>query len=78
MPGRIRNSPTIQEIIRAYLQKKGAAATVGEIYDHVIKRATITSERPRASVFSVLTRMPDIERTRPGEYNLLKCRKPGK
>jgi hypothetical protein len=78
MAERIRNSPTIQEIIRAYLQKKDDAATVGEIYDHVIKRVSLTSKSPRASVFSVLTRMPDVERTRPGEYNLLKWHKPGK
>lgn len=70
MQRRIRNSPTIREIIREFLAGKSESASFDDIYNHVVKRVTLISKKPRASVFSVLTRMPDVVRTQPSKYNL--------
>ena len=68
MQRRIRNSPTIREIIQEFLAGKSEAASFDDIYNHVVKRVTLISKKPRASVFSVLTRMPDVVRTQPSKY----------
>jgi hypothetical protein len=70
MKQRIRNSPPIKHIIREYMHSKGDPVSFGEIYEHVSKLATLVSKTPRNSVFSVLTRMPDIERVSHAKYKL--------
>lgn len=67
---RVRNSPTIQELIRDLLASKHRPVPFGDIYDYVSANATLTSKKPRASVFSVLTRMRDVKRAQPGTYML--------
>jgi len=70
MKQRIRNSPPIKHIIREYMRSKGDAVPFEEIYEHVSKSATLVSKTPRNSVFSVLTRMPDIKRVSHAKYKL--------
>jgi hypothetical protein len=70
MPRRVRNSPTIQEVIRDYLKAKVEPAKFGEIYEYVSERVTLAAKKPRASVFSVLARMDGVERVGPGQYRL--------
>jgi len=76
MPRRIRNSPTVQEIIREFLGGRTEPASNDEIFRHVVRRATLISEKPRASVFSVLTRMPDVARFQRGKYMLISSKEP--
>jgi len=68
MNRRIRNSPAIKDIIREYMLRKGKVVTFDEIYDRVCESATLISKRPRASVYSVLYRMPEVERDGSGKY----------
>jgi len=70
MKQRIRNSPSVKHVIREYMLRKGDTASFKEIYEHVCKSATLLSKTPRNSVFSILTRMPDIQRVRPATYKL--------
>jgi len=70
MKQRVRNSPSIKDIIREYMAKKGDVASFEEIYDHVSKSVTLMTKTPRNSVFSVLTRIPGIERVGPARYRL--------
>jgi hypothetical protein len=70
MKQRVRNSPPMREIIRGYMIKKGNAVSFEEIFIHVSKSATLLGKTPRNSVFSVLTRISDIERVGPAMYKL--------
>jgi len=70
MKQRVRNSPPMREIIRKYMVKKGDAVSFDEIYGHVSKSVTLMTKTPRNSVFSVLTRIPDVERVGPAIYKL--------
>ncbi len=70
MKQRVRNLPPMREIIRGYMTKKGDAVSFEEVYKHVSKSATLLGKTPRNSVFSVLTRIPDIERVGPALYKL--------
>ncbi len=73
MRQRVRNQPTIKEVILEFLVKKREDATVDEIYNHVAESVTLLSKTPRNSVFSVLTRMPEVKRVgskRSGRYKL--------
>jgi len=73
MKQRVRNSPPIRDIIHEYMVKKGDTVSFEEIYKHVYKSVTLLGKTPRNSVFSVLTRIPDIERVGPAMYRL-RCR----
>lgn len=64
---RVRNSPTIREIILVFLAQQPEPLNLSEICSNVTDRATKT---PRTSIFSVLTRMPEVVRTGPGVYTL--------
>lgn len=66
----LRKSPTIREIIEDYLVQRSESASVSEIYNHVRTRASLASKNPRATVFSVLTRMGNVTKTGPGNYTL--------
>ena len=70
MNQRVRNSPPMRDIIRGYMAKKGDAASFEEIYTHVSKSVTLMGKTPRNSVFSVLTRIPDVERVGPAMYRI--------
>ena len=70
MGKRIRNSPPIREIILAYLSEQPNPVEFSEICKHVVERATFTSKTPKASIFSVITRMPEVVRTEPSKYAL--------
>ena len=67
---RVRNSPTIREIILTFLAQQPGPVSPSEICNHVTERATFTSKTPRASIFSVLTRMPKVVRMGPSVYTL--------
>lgn len=68
MPRRNTNYPKIREIILTFLADQAEPVRLREICDHVEERATFISKAPRASIFSVLTRMPEMVRTEPGKY----------
>lgn len=70
MKNRIKNKPPIREIIRQLLADRAEPTDVREIYDYVAERVTLVSDTPRSSVFSVLTRMPDVIRVEPRKYAL--------
>ena len=70
MKRRNRNSPTIREAIRKFFATRREPAHLDEIYQFEAGRVPLTSKTPRASVFSVITRMPDVVRTQPGIYLL--------
>ena len=70
MEKRERNSPGIREIIKDFLNGKVELASTDEIYRHVAQRIDLKAKRPRASVFSVLTKMPEVVRTGRGQYIL--------
>jgi len=65
-----RNSPSMKVIIHDYMVKRGDAASFEEIYEHVHNSVTLLGKTPRNSIFSVLTRIPDIERVGPAMYKL--------
>lgn len=62
MKKRIRNSPTIESLIREYMLNKGDEVSLNEINDYVQSKATILSKTPRNTVFSVIFRMSDVQR----------------
>ena len=70
MSRRRKNSPTISKVVRQFLATRSEPAHLDEIYRFVVGRVTLTSKTPRASVFSVVTRMPDVVRTQPAMYLL--------
>jgi hypothetical protein len=70
MKQRVRNSPPMRDIIYRYIAKKCDAVSFEEIYKHVSKSVTLLGKTPRNSVFSVLTRIQDIERVGPAMYKL--------
>lgn len=70
MRRRSKNSPTIREVIRQFLTTRNQPADLDEIYRFVVGRVTLRTKTPRASVFSVITRMPEVVRTQPGMYLL--------
>ena len=71
MKQRIRNSPSIRAVIHEFLAGRMGPTSLDEVYDHVAPKVTLTSQTPRASVVSVLSRMPDVVRTQPGKYMLI-------
>lgn len=70
MKQRVRNSPPMRDVIHGYMVKKGKAASFEEIYTHVSSSVTLMGKTPRNSVFSVLTRIPDVERVGPAMYRI--------
>ncbi len=70
MKRRNRNSLTIREAIRQFFAERSEPANLDEINRFVAERVTLTSKTPRASVFSVMIRMPDVIRTEPSTYML--------
>jgi len=62
---------TMSGVIRVYLaRKKSHEASFDDICKHVLRSITPESRTPRNSVFSVLARMPDVERVRRATYRL--------
>ena len=70
MKQRVRNSPPMRDVIHGYMVKRGKPASFEEIYTHVSSSVTLMGKTPRNSVFSVLTRIPDIERIGPAMYRV--------
>lgn len=71
----MKNSPTIKKVIGEFLlYKKEEGAYVKEISEYVQKHISLNSKTPRNSVFSVLTRMENVQRFGPGKYRLISTR----
>lgn len=69
---RKKNSPSMKELISEYLKKrKNSTAELREITDYVLARVTLTSKKPRNSVYSVLYRMDDVQRIDDRTYKLI-------
>lgn len=67
---RYRNNPPIRMIIQEYLTKNDTAS-FKEIYNYVSAQPIkLVSEKPENSVFSILTRMNNIERIGHARYRL--------
>jgi len=67
---RYRNNPPIRVIIEKYLKGKEEASIV-EIYKHIQQTsAKLVSKKPKNSVYSIIARMPNVERVRYGKYRL--------
>lgn len=60
---------TIRFVVLQYMKKAGCA-TFGEIYEGVRRTVKIDSKTPRNSVFSVVSRMSELERVEKGTYKL--------
>ena len=68
MKRRIRNSPTIESLIREYMLNKRDVVSLDEINDYVQSKATILSKTPRNTVFSTIFRMADVQRVNKSLY----------
>lgn len=67
---RYRNNPPIRMIIQEYLTKHDIAS-FKEIYNYVSAQPIkLVSEKPENSVFSILTRMDNVERVGYARYRL--------
>ena len=67
----MKNNPTIKEVIEQFLLDKKDGACVKEISEYVQIHIALNPKTPRNSVFSVLTRMKNVERFGPGKYKLI-------
>jgi len=67
---RYRNNPPIRMIIQEYLTKHDTAS-FKEIYNYVSAQSIkLVAEKPENSVFSILTRMNNVERIGHAQYRL--------
>ena len=64
------NSPSTRELIIDYLTRRGGPASFDDIYQTVSKSVQLATETPRASIFSILIRSPEIERVDRATYKL--------
>ncbi len=67
---RYRNSPSIKQLIGEVLRENEEGVSLEDIYIYVLPKVKLLGKTPKKSIYSVLTKMTNIQKYSSGKYKL--------